>query len=133
MRVNKFHSKYLNQVIYNFDSAGPATTSKTMSSLRSPSPSSARSSMSDIPIVTSDIPIIAVQKNDSPLRESFSNSDHGSMDDLDIEDPLSRVYVRDDEFEPFSRSEVGFIGASVIGVVTVPLLYLIVNRIQVFR
>ena len=47
-----------------------------------------------------------------------------------MEDPLSRVYDRD-EFEPFSKVEWGFITASCIGVVTVPLLYLIVSRIRV--
>jgi hypothetical protein len=85
--------------------------------------------MTDIPIITStDLPTSPVRS--PPLRDSASfDSDHDSIDDLDLEDPLSRVYQ--DEFEPFSKSEVAFIGVSVVGVVTVPLLYLIVNRIQV--
>jgi hypothetical protein len=52
------------------------------------------------------------------------------MEELDIEDPLGRVYHRD-EFEPFSTTEWGFISISCIGVITVPVLYLIVSRIQV--
>lgn len=44
---------------------------------------------------------------------------------------MSRVYVREDEFEPFSRSEFAFISASCVGVVTVPLLYLLVSQLQV--
>ena len=68
------------------------------------------------------------------LRHSLSSSslrDSLADDDLDLEDPLSRVYVRDDDFEPFSKTEVGFISLSCVGVVTVPLLFLIVSKVQV--
>jgi hypothetical protein len=41
------------------------------------------------------------------------------------------VYVLDEEFEPFSRTEVAFIGVSCLGVVTVPLLFLIVSKVKV--
>ena len=64
------------------------------------------------------------------LRHSTSfdsNSPCSVDDDLDVEDPLSQVYVRDDEFERFSKTEIGFITASCIGVVIVPSLYLLVR------
>jgi hypothetical protein len=69
---------------------------------------------SDISIITS------IDQPTSPcpcglLRHSTSfNSDHDSVDDLDIEDLLNRVYVHEDEFEWFSKTEVAFIGPSVV-------------------
>jgi hypothetical protein len=71
-------------------------------------------------------------REDRTLRNSLSNSSpRDSLDDLDLEDPLSRVYVRDDEFEPFSKTEIVFISLSCVGVAAVPLLYLIVSKVQV--
>jgi len=88
-------------------------------------PSSAHSSISDIEVRASP-------PEDTPLRQSESSEDlqNNAIQDLELEDPLSRVYVRDD-FEPFSKTEWGFITISCLGVVSVPLLYLIVSRIQV--
>jgi hypothetical protein len=67
---------------------------------------------------------------DTALRDSISDRPD-SIDDLDAEDPLNGACLRDDEFEPFSRTEVVFISISCVGVVAVPLLYLLVSRIQV--
>lgn|SRR5579859_1202815 len=91
--------------------------------------SSTRSSLDDIAVLTSP-------RHSTPLREDITlrhshSSEGDSLDDLDVEDPLSRVYVLDDEFEPFSRTELGFIGVSCVGVVAVPLLYLIVSKVKV--
>jgi hypothetical protein len=41
------------------------------------------------------------------------------------------MYDGDSGFEPFSRKELGFISISCIGVVMVPLLFLIVSQVQV--
>lgn len=92
--------------------------------------SSTRSSLDDIAVLTSPRHSTTPLREDITLRHSHS-SGRGSLDDLDVEDPLSRVYVIDDEFEPFSRTEKGFIGVSCLGVVAVPLLYLIVSKVKV--
>jgi hypothetical protein len=76
---------------------------------------------------SADIPVhtTLLQSGDPTLHGSPSNaSEDAFIEDLEMEDPLSGVYVRD-EFEPFSRGEFGFISASCVGVVLVPLLYLI--------
>jgi hypothetical protein len=41
------------------------------------------------------------------------------------------MYDGDSGFEPFSRKELGFISISCVGVVMVPLLFLIVSQVQV--
>ena len=88
--------------------------------------------MDDIPAITSSDILTTPLRNDETLRNSLDlDSEHGSIDDLDIEDPLSRVYVRESEFEAFSRSELVFVCVSCMGMVAVPLLYLIANRIRV--
>ena len=92
--------------------------------------SSSRSSLDDIAVLTSPRHSSTPLREDVTLRHSHS-SDGDSLDDLDVEDPLSRVYVLDDEFEPFSRTELGFIGVSCVGVVAVPLLYLIASKVKV--
>ena len=89
--------------------------------------SSPRSSMSDLPVPVTPTSPFATEG--TALRHSLSSTRH-SMEELDIEDPLSRVYNRD-EFEPFSKTEWGFVTVSCIGVVAVPLLYLLVSRIGV--
>jgi hypothetical protein len=97
-------------------------------------PSSARSSISDIPAITITSPrhsITPLRADDATLRNSLDFDSHGSLDDLDVEDPLSRMYGSDSDFEPFSRKELGFISISCIGVVMVPLLFLIVSQVQV--
>ena len=97
-------------------------------------PSSARSSISDLPAITITSPrnsITPLRADDATLRNSLDFDSHGSLDDLDIEDPLSRMYDGDSGFEPFSRKELGFISVSCIGVVMVPLLFLIVSQVQV--
>ena len=98
-------------------------------------PSSARSSITDIPVD------ISPRHSNTPLRPEElrlrqstsldSDTPESVDDDLDIEDPLSQVYVRDDEFERFSKTEIGFITASCIGVVVVPLFFLLVSRLKV--
>jgi hypothetical protein len=98
-------------------------------------PSSVRSSIADIPVETSPVDSTAALNTSKPAPRNSASlewSREPDDDDLDIEDPLSRVYVRGDEFEPFSRTEIGFISASCIAVVSVPLLHLLVSRIQVF-
>jgi len=97
-------------------------------------PSSVRTSITDIPAITSPRPSITpLRTNEYKLRNStsFDLPTPESEDDLDIEDPLSRVYVREEVFETFSRTEVAFISASCIGIVTIPLLYLLVSRLEV--
>ena len=96
--------------------------------------SSIRSSISDIHVLTPSTTLL--QRSDELTRLRHSNSlesPPGSIDEdgLDREDPLSRVYVRDDEFERFSKKEMGFITVSCLGVVAVPLLYLLVTRLRV--
>src|SRR5271156_6068578 len=96
--------------------------------------SSGRSSMTDIPVISPPRLSTAPLRADEPtFRNSTSfDSDHpGSIEDLDIEDPLSRVYVRDDEFEPFSRTEIAFVSVSCIGVMALPLLFLLVSKLGV--
>jgi hypothetical protein len=93
-------------------------------------PSSVRTSITDIPAVTSPRPSLTpLRTNESELRNStsFDLPTSGSDDDLDIEDPLSRVYVREEVFEKFSRTELAFISASCIGVVIIPFLFLLVS------
>jgi hypothetical protein len=51
------------------------------------------------------------------------------MDDLDVEDPLSGIYTEFAEFEPFSKSEYGFICVSCLGVVLIPSLFLLVTKL----
>lgn len=67
---------------------------------------------------------------DTALRDSISDR-ADSVDGLGVRDPLNRESMRSDEFEPFSRTEVIFISISCVGVVTVPLLYLLVSRFHV--
>jgi hypothetical protein len=83
--------------------------------------SSERDSIDDIPVHSA-----LLQAEEHTLRNSLSNdSGNGNFaEDLEMEDPLSRVYVRD-EFEPFSRWEIGFISVSCVGVVLVPTLFLL--------
>jgi hypothetical protein len=64
---------------------------------------------------------------------SFDSIPSASLDDLDIEDQLSRVFVRDNEFQPFSRMELAFMSVSCVGVVTVPLLYLFIGKLLVLE
>ena len=91
--------------------------------------SSIRSSITDIPVVGSPEP--TPRLDESTSRESNSMDSHrDSIDDLELEDPLSGVYVRE-EFEPFSGTEVAFITASCTGMLAVPLLYLLVSIINV--
>jgi hypothetical protein len=93
-------------------------------------PSSVRTSITDILATTSPRPSITPPRtNESELRHStsFDLPTPGSDDDLDIEDPLSQVYVREEVFETFSRTELAFISVSCIGVVAIPLLYLLVS------
>lgn len=94
------------------------------------SESSARSSLSDIAAITS--PTV---RETVPLANGESHSDSLDMspresDDLDVEDPLTRIYPRN-EFEPFSRTEIGFIGVTCIGVIAVPAAFFVVNLVEV--
>lgn len=95
-------------------------------------PLSARTSITDIAVATSPVHTATVlQDDDVTLRSpSFESSTHDSIDDIDLEDPLGRIYIRDGEFEPFSRTEIGFISVSCAGVVLVPVIYLLVNRLS---
>ena len=98
-------------------------------------PSSVRSSITDIPIE------ISPRHSNTPFRNEElkllqstpldSNTPESVDDDLDIDDPLSRLYVRDDEFERFSKTEIVFITASCVGVVSLPLFYLLISRLKV--
>jgi hypothetical protein len=91
-----------------------------------------RSSISDLPVLTSPRhSITPLRADDATLRNSLDFDSRGSIDDLDVEDPLSGVYGNDSNFEPFSRKEIGFISLSTIGVIMVPLLFLIVSQFQV--
>ena len=93
-------------------------------------PSSILSSDSDIPVATS--PEFARQQDEAVLPKSSSlDSSDAFVDDLEFEDPLSRVYVQQ-EFERFSGTEIIFITASCTGVLAVPLLYFITNKLNVF-
>ena len=98
-------------------------------------PSSVRSSITDIPVGISPrhsgTPLRPEELRLRPSTSLDSNTEESLDDDLDIEDPLSRVYVRDDEFERFSKTEIGFITAACIGVISVPLLYLLVSQHKV--
>jgi hypothetical protein len=61
---------------------------------------------------------------------SFESNRSGSIDeDLDIEDPLSRVYTDTAGFEPFSKSEQVFLCLSFFGVVLIPSIYLLVTKL----
>lgn len=75
--------------------------------------------------------ITPLRADDATLRNSLDLDSYGPMD-LDMEDPLTGVYGNGNEFESFSRKEIGFISLSTIGVIMVPLLFLIVSQIQVF-
>jgi len=95
---------------------------------------SARSSISDIPIITSPtLSATRLHPSEDGLRDSASlNSNTRESDgDLDIEDPLSRIYRTRDEFEPFSSVEKIFISASCVGIVAVPLIYVLVTKLSV--
>jgi hypothetical protein len=98
-------------------------------------PSSIHSSITDIPVdISPRHSSTELRTEELRLRQSSSldiNIPELVDDDLDIEDPLSRIYVRDDEFERFSKTETGFIVTSCIGVIAVPLLYLLVSRSKV--
>ena len=90
-----------------------------------------RSSITDIHVVMSPAP--SPRNDESALRKSSSlDSPCDSIDDLELEDPLSQVYVRD-EFERFSGMEIVFITASCTGVLAVPLLYLLVSKFNVLQ
>ena len=98
-------------------------------------PSSARSSISDIPMVTSRRHSTSTPYDDPDVRRSTSfDSNQGASldDDLDIEDPLSRAYADITEFEPFSKSEYVFIGLSCFGVVLIPSLFLLITKLVTF-
>jgi hypothetical protein len=91
--------------------------------------SSVRSSITDIHVMTSPVP--SPRDEESALRKSSSlDSPRGSIGDLELEDPLSRIYFGD-EFERFSATEITFITASCTGVLAVPLLYLLVSKLNV--
>lgn len=91
--------------------------------------SSIRRSITDIPVVVSPEPTSRLDESTS-RKSSSSDSHRDSIDDLELEDPLSRVYVRE-EFERFSGTEIAFISASCASVLAVPLLYLLVSIIDV--
>ena len=88
--------------------------------------------MTDIPVATSPTRATAFLHEDETTLQSpsFDTSSRESFDDLDVEDPLSRVYIRDEEFESFSPAETGFISVSCAGVVLVPLVYLLVAQLS---
>ena len=95
-------------------------------------PSSTRSSMSDLPMITTPRESTTIPYNDPDHHStSFeSNRGAGSMDDdLDVEDPLNRIYTEFAEFEAFSNAEYGFISLSCLGVVLIPSLFLIVTKL----
>jgi hypothetical protein len=95
---------------------------------------SARSSISDIPIITSPtLSATRLHPSEDGLRDSASlhSNTRESDGDLDIEDPLSRIYRTRDEFEPFSSVEKIFISASCVGIVAVPLIYVLVTKLSV--
>jgi hypothetical protein len=94
-------------------------------------PSSARSSISDLPMITTPRESTTIPLNEPDHRSPSyeSNQSGGSMDDLDVEDPLSGIYAEFAEFEPFSKSEYGFIGVSCLGVLLIPSLFLLVTKL----
>src|SRR5271168_3623359 len=95
---------------------------------------SARSSISDIPIINSPaLSATRLHPGEDGLRgsPSLDSNTHESEEDLDIEDPMSRIYRTRDEFEPFSSVEKIFISASCIAIVTVPLIYVLVTKLSV--
>ena len=97
-------------------------------------PSSARSSMSDLPAITSPTTLETIPlANRGRISRNSASLDLNPLrhDDLDIEDPLSHIYARNDEFEPFSRTETGFISVTCVGIVAVPLIFLLVSRLHV--
>lgn len=99
-------------------------------------PSSVRSSVTDIPVAISPRHSTTVLHAEEPSLQkstSFDSNRPRTYDDLDIEDPLSRVYGCDDGFEMFSRTEFTFISASCVGIVAVPLLYLLISQLQVLN
>jgi hypothetical protein len=98
-------------------------------------PYSVRTSITDIPAeISPRHSNTSLQPEELRLLQStplHSCTSESLYDDLDIEDPLSRLYVNDDEFERFSKTEICFITASCVGVVAMPLLYLLVSRLKV--
>ena len=93
--------------------------------------SSIRSSISDIPVADSAESSPRQLDGSTPRKSNSLDSPRDSLeDDLELEDPLSRVYIRE-EFERFSGTEIAFITASCTGVLTVPLLYLLVSQLNV--
>ena len=97
--------------------------------------SETRSSISDIPVIASPaLSATHLHADEDGLRHSASldSTPHESEDDLDIEDPLSRIYKTRDEFEPFSSVEKIFIGASCVAIVAVPLIYVLATKLNVY-
>jgi len=90
--------------------------------------SSIWSSIADVPAVEFSEP--SPRLDESTLRKSTSF--HDSIDDLEFEDPLSRVHISE-EFERFSGTEIAFITSSFTGVLVVPLLYLLVSKLNVLQ
>jgi hypothetical protein len=84
-------------------------------------PPSTRSSISDL--------LIATRRESMTIPYDEPNRSGGSMEDLDVEDPLSGIYAEFREFEHFSKSEYGFIGLSCLGVLLIPSLFLLVTKL----
>jgi len=95
-------------------------------------PSSARSSISDIPMMTPPESTLAPYDPVVQLSDAHESSRSNSFDDddlLDAEDPLSRAFADATEFEPFSKLEYAFISVSCLGVVLIPSLFLLVMKL----